>query len=139
MGAIPRHLSLQVLALLLFGCANVDTVSVTRIDATTMHITARTGAFANNIASRNAVLLRAAEETLRYNRRSFMVVDPEFVSRTERFWSIDWRPLWVTTDPTGPRDILIRMRRRPKEANAPANVFDAEVIIESIGNGKKRR
>src|SRR5882762_10347942 len=101
-----RHLNfLQVLAMLLCGCATVDQVAVTRIDATTMRLTARIGAFANDNASRNAVLLRAAEETLRYNRKSFLVVDPEFARRTQRFWAIDWSR-WVDTSPTGPGDIL---------------------------------
>ena len=130
-----HHLSLlPVIALLLCGCAaaNQDfNFAVTRIDAGTIRLTARSAVFANGYVLRNAALLRAAEETLRYNRRTFIVVEPELVSRTQRFWAIDWRPRWQITDPIGPGDILIRMMSGAREVKSPPNVFDALAIIET--------
>ena len=130
---------LPMLALLLCTCAVQEgDLRVARIDGNTIRITARMGAFASDNDLRSAVLLRAAEETLRYHRKGFIMVDPKSVALTERFWAIDWRPRWVVADPTGPGDILIRMMSLPKGADAPPNVFDAQEIIERLNDKSGR-
>jgi hypothetical protein len=127
-----RYLSLVAL-LLLSACATPGPdISVTGIDATTMRLTAREGAYPNIDALRNAVLLRAAEETLAHGRMSFRVVDPASATRTERFWAVKRRSLRAIAYEPDPGEILIRMMSGPKQENSSADVLDAIKVICSL-------
>ena len=113
------------------ACAGRDNTSIfaTRIDATTIRLTAI--AFDDERTERSALLLRAAQETLKHGRPSFLVVDPADSMHSERFWSVDRPPFGGFVAPYGPDDMLIRVLSGPKEANSPANVFDAAEIVRS--------
>jgi hypothetical protein len=123
------HLSLAAL-LLLSACTTQDSdISVTRIDATTMRLSARESAFTNINELKNAVLLRAAQETLRHGRMTFRVADPESVRRAEKFWAVGWPSVLPITYEPGPGDFLIRMMSGPKQQYSSNDVFDAAKVI----------
>jgi len=132
------HLSLAALLLLSACATRGPDVSVTRIDATTMRISARESAFTNINALRNAVLLRAAEETLAHGRMAFQVMDPGSVIRTERFWAVELPSLRAINYDPGPGEILIRMMSGPKQENSSAEMFDAAKVICGLNASSNR-
>jgi hypothetical protein len=132
------HLSLAAL-LSLSACATPDSdISVTRIDATTMRLSARESAFTNINELKNAVLLRAAQETLRHGRMTFRVEDPESLRRAEKFWAVGWPSVPPVTYEPGPGDFLIRMMSGPKQEYSSAEMFDAAKVICSLNASSNR-
>ena len=128
-----KRLSALLVFLVASACAGrgEPTTYVTRIDATTLRITGI--AFADDQELRSALLLRAAQETLRYGRPSFLVFDQTASAKSERFWTIDRPSLGGFVFDYGPEELLIRILSAPKGVNSPLNVFDAAEIVRIRG------
>ena len=132
------RLSIFFALLVVSDCAGRDEMGIfaTRIDATTIRLTAI--AFDDERMERSALLLRAAQETLKYGRSSFLVVDPADSMHSERFWSVDRPPFGGFVAPYGPDDMLIRMMKRQKQEEPSPNSFDAAEVVRNSGNVPRR-
>ena len=137
-------------------------VSATQIDANTMRISARGNGFSDIGQMKDYVLLRAAEETLHHGYDLFLVTNAENVTRTETHESsfpefhvesvngmgvgpngpvithgsvsyTTYKPNSVTVTKPG-EDILIRMFKGQKPADAPQNLYSAGEVAFYLGS-----
>jgi hypothetical protein len=128
-------------------------VEAVRIDSNTMRISARGNRFTDIRTMKDYVLLKSAEETVAQGYDLFELTGTENVTRTEQYSSTSYHFVPVTTfGPNGPNfgsarvpssssdtvilpgeDIVIKMFKGQKPADAPENVFAAREVIAFLG------
>jgi hypothetical protein len=124
---------------LLFG------VKATQIDATTLRISSRGNALTQNATIQNYVLLKAAEETVARGYDLFQIVGGRDTSRSGSvsFGSATAYGTYNSATAFGTatsapfvlpgQDVVVRMMKGEKGADAPPNLFVASEVLRYLG------
>lgn len=133
-----------VAALALASCATpyqdmgfLGGVSATRIDSTTVQVTARGNAYTDADTIQRYVLRKAAEETIAAGFDGFEMSSSRDRSRTGRvgstvvtgsgYGAFATNSSWQVVKPG--ESVMVRMFKGPKPADAPLGVYDAREVL----------
>lgn len=154
---IRRFATVAALAIGLLGCSTpyqemglTGGVSATQIDATTFRISGRGNGFTDPSTIQNYILLKAADVTLAAGYDVFVIGGEQDVTRTgsmsfgtaNAYGNRNYASAYGTST-TMPvikpgADIIIRVFKGPKPADAGPNVFDAHEIEKYLGPQVRR-
>jgi hypothetical protein len=151
--------SVSLLAFALCACTTpygemglLGGVSATQIDANTLQIAARGNGYTGSDTIQRYVLLRAAEETAKRGFDLFLIVSSKDVTQTlysvsssGNSVSSSTHSVTMTTSsglaipvPLPGEDVLVKMFKGEKPADAPPNLYKASEVIQYVGPTVKR-